>query len=271
MARSDYRSDLRSTEELVRVALSEEDEDVAWRAVTTLHFRGTREVFEAARQLCESVEPKERRVGADILGQLGPDPPNRPFLEESVPLMLAMLEREEDPDVLGALAVALGHLHDPRAIEPLSRLKGHPDENVRYGVVHGLLAHEGNLAVDTLIELSRDEDFDVRNWATFGLGSQIDADTEEIRAALLERLSEEDGEVRGEALVGLAKRHDERVLEPLMRELSSDEVWELAVEAAEELGDPRLLPALRALQEWWDASPSTLENAIAACSGSAGE
>jgi len=52
------RNDPRSTEELIRTALTEEDEDVAWEHVATLHLRGTQEVFEVAQHLCKSVNPR---------------------------------------------------------------------------------------------------------------------------------------------------------------------------------------------------------------------
>jgi HEAT repeat protein len=265
----EWRQDPRSDVELIQAALAEEDEDAYWRLIRVLHHRPTKEVFEAARGLCDGESPQERSLGADILAQLGVS--ERPFVAESVDILLDLLSREEDTDVLNSVAVALGHLRDPRAIEPLVRLKDHPCEDVRDGVVFGLLTHEDPLAIKTLIELSTDEDFDVRNWATFGIGQQIDTDTPEIRDALVARLSEENGEIRGEALLGLARRKDERVIEPLIRELeaipTAEEWWDNAIEAAEELADPRLYPYLLPVRELLSRndSPYGVEAAIAAC------
>lgn len=257
------RADPRSTEELIRIALVEDDEDVAWEHVVTLHFRGTREVFEVARTLCKSVNPRERILAADILGQLGI--PERTFPEESLAILLGMLSGEEESDVLASVATALGHLGDERAIEPLVRLKKHPSEDVRFGVVHGLSTHENESAIHALVELSADKDEDVRDWATFGIGSLIVTDNEEIREALFQRLNESNSEIRGEALVGLASRGDARVVEYLLKELSSGSVGTLAVEAASEIADPRLYPHLTALKEWWDVNQELLEEAINAC------
>jgi HEAT repeat protein len=257
------RNDPRSTEELIRSALTEEDEDVAWEHVATLHFRGTQEVFEVAQHLCKSVNPRERILGADILGQLGI--PDRTFPDGSLAILLGMLSDEEDSDVLASAATALGHLRDERAIERLVELKNHPSEDVRFGVVHGLSTHENESAIHTLIELSADEDEDVRNWATFGIGSLIVNDTEEIREALFQRLNESNSEIRGEALVGLASRGDARVVEYLLKELSSGSVGILAVEAAINIADPRLYTHLIALKEWWDVNQELLEDAINAC------
>src|SRR5687768_15369499 len=224
-------NDPRSTESLIEFALTEEDENKVWEVVTLLQFRGNREVLEAARKLCESNHANERRLGADILGQLGI--PNRAFPDEAVTILLGLLENEEDVAVLNSVAVALGHIGSPRAVEPLSRLKNHPHKDVRDGVVHGLLTHEDMLAIETLIELSTDEDEDVRDWATFGLGSMIDTDTQELRDALAKRLADEDEDTRAEALVGLARRKDERVLDKLIEQLSAESIGSMSLRSEE--------------------------------------
>lgn len=195
-----------------------------------------------------------------ILAQLGI--PRRSFPDQSLDILLPLLALERDADLLSDIAFALGHIGDERAVEPLSRLRDHPSRDVRYGVVHGLLCQEDERAIQALIELSADEDTDVRDWATFGLGSQIAADTPEIRDALLARLADEDGATRGEALVGLARRGDERVIEPLIRGLSSDNAGNLAVEAAHELGDARLGPALLRLRERWGMDKGFLDKRL---------
>ena len=257
------RNDQRPTEELIRTALAEEDEDAAWEPVVILHYRGSPEVFESARDLCKRDNPRKQILGADILGQLGI--PERTFPEESLAILLGTLDTEEDSDVLAAAAMALGHIRDERAIEALVRMKNHPSENVRFGVVHGLSTYEDKSAISALLELSADEDEDVRNWATFGIGSLIDTDTSEIREALFQRLDESDHEIRGEALVGLARRGDERVVEYLLKELSSNEVGTLAIEAARDIARPQLYPSLIKLKEWWDVDQELLEEAISAC------
>ena len=256
-------NDSRTTEELIKYALTEEDEDAAWDAVGILHFRGNREVFEAAKNLCESNNLKERRLGVDILGQLGV--PKRTFLDESLAILFKLIDSEQDSNILYAIGIALGHIGDFRASAPLVKLKKHPNSDVRFGVVIGISCQENELAISTLIELSSDEDEEVRNWATFGLGSQIEADTVEIREALFQRLVEADHEIRGEALVGLARRRDERVIEPLIKELSSDCVGVLAVEAAQKIGDARLYSALMQLKEWWNLNKDLLAKAINSC------
>lgn len=268
--------DPRSVWELIDIALSEEDEHAAWQPINVLHHRGNRETFVAARELCESDDPRKQTWGIRILATLGI--PERCFPDESLSILIPLLERESDNDRIQEIAFALGHLEDARAVGPLARFKDHPNPDVRYSVVHGLLRREDDLAIRTLIELSVDEDSGVRDWATFGLGTQADADTLAIREALFDRLSDEDEDTRGEALLGLANRRDSRIIEPLLQELSGALVREhpstlaasLVVQAAREIGDPCLCPALIALREWWGQDDELLEEAIERCKDNAG-
>ena len=183
-----------------------------------------------------------------------------------------MLEGETDPDVLQAIAVAFGHLRDPRCIDLLIPLKAYPDEDVRFGLVHGLSGHDDRRAIETLIELSRDVDGDVRDWATFGLGTLISTDVPEIRKALWARVDDGDVDTRAEAIVGLARRKDPDIVAIVFEELRADSADELMIEAAEELGDSQLYEALVRLRRRWPESRQNelkyLDNAIAACRSS---
>jgi HEAT repeat protein len=128
------------------------------------------------------------------------------------------------------------------------------------------MGQEDRVAVGTLIELTRDRKAHVRDWATFALGVQIEMDTPEIRQALVERLSDEDADTRAEAMVGLARRGDRRVLPALREELTSGSVGTLAVEAAALIRESHLHPLLVALQRWWDVDEELLREAINTCS-----
>jgi HEAT repeat protein len=269
----DKRRDPRPTEELITLALNEPDDDAAWEPVTVLHARADEEVFDAAERLCGSPVAKERRLGAGILGQLGQ--PVRVFPSESFDCLARMLAIEDDPEVLESIAEAFGHLEDPRCIALLTPFKSHPDPLVRLGVVHGLSGQDHPAAIDTLIELSGDEDGETRSWATFSLATFTEVDTTAIREALVVRLADPREDARGEALVGLARRKDPRVLDVLLKELTSKNVGMEAIEAAEELCDPRLIPALVDLKNWWPGESRSnaewLDRVIASCTESAAE
>ncbi len=261
----DPKSDPRPVEVLISSALSESDEAHAyWGAVEALQWRGTREVFDRASQLCQSFCAMERRLGAAILGQLGC--PDRSFPNECPQILLWMLEREEDHRVLDAILVALSHHRAPETIGPVSRHRYHADPEIRLGVVFALTGYENQEAHNVLIELTRDADPQVRDWATFALGTHCEADTPAIRDAFADRLLDTDDETRWEALVGLARRRDRRVLTALHEELACQSTCPLVIEAASLIGEPQLITELIALRGCWDGDTEMLEQAIRACS-----
>lgn len=259
----DPRHDPRSVDELIGVILSAPDDDLAWDAVTALHWRGSAEVLARASELCRSGCAVERRVGANLLGQLGA--PERTYPEACFHVLVTLLEHEQDHRVQEAALVALSFLHRVDSIALAARFLNHPDSGVRFGVVYAVMGHDDPRAVAVLITLMNDPEAQVRDWATFGLGTQIALDTPVIRAALFARLDDDDEQTRAEALVGLARRRDPRVVPALGRELASESVGRSVVEAAGLIGDPSLLPELLALREWWDVDVAALEEAIACC------
>ncbi|MEU0559628.1 HEAT repeat domain-containing protein [Dactylosporangium sp. NPDC006015] len=249
-------------------------EDRRWELVTHLHVHGGREALGIAARLGRAAEPSRRELAAEVLGQLGtvlgtpgPNPgaapghratPGRsaadgPFRDEATALLLAMIAREDDPAVLYSLAVALGHMAGEDSVAPLVRLRAHPDADVRGGVVFGLLGRETRAALDALIELSADDEPRVRDWATFGLARQSDADFPALREALAARLDDDDTDTRAEAVHGLAVRGDERAMPRLLSFLADPDpvadllvIFEAMCELAAATGDPRLLPYLEA-------------------------
>jgi HEAT repeat protein len=188
-------------------------------------------------------------LGADIVSQLGVSP--NELHEERLQILLELLSRETEAEVLAAACIGLGHLHDARANTSIMRLKDHPHEDVRYGVAMGLTGDLDDAAITTLIVLSADADSDVRDWSTFRLGMLENA-RQEVLDALAARVADEDDDTRAEAIVGLARNRDQRALTPLMKYLdelyTDDECWGyiegLLYEAASELADPRLCPVL---------------------------
>jgi len=119
---------------------------------------------------------------------------------------------------------------------------------VGWGAVHALAGRDVVDAVAGLIVLSRDEDLQVRNWATFGLAQMTEIDSPASREALLARITGADPEVRGEALIGLSARGEDGVLGPLEQELRGKFHGAWTIQAADRLGAHGLLPVLVALK-----------------------
>src|ERR1035437_3774766 len=76
-----------------------------------------------------------------------------------------------------------------------------------------------------------DADGAVRDWATFGVGVLGDEDSVELRDSLCLRLGDSNSNASEEAVVGLAKRHDLRVLPKVIDLLGQSTVSSRAVEA----------------------------------------
>jgi hypothetical protein len=221
--------------------LGDYEGDDAWSAVSTLRQNGSRDVFERAATWCQADEPLKRARAVAILCQLrrptvadaSMDAPEWMFRDEASALVTEMVEREKDPVVLDSAISALGHLDDPKAIPLIIRYQDHADENVRFAAAFalGCFPNDGQ-SVCSLLKLTSDSHADVRDWAVFGLGVLGDADSPDIREALLRCLDDADEDVREEAAVGLGKRHDQRLIPRLLAMLDEPELAPRVAETA---------------------------------------
>lgn len=212
----------------------------AWDAIATLQRNGDEAVLDICKAFCKSDDSDERAVGAAVLGQLGSS--LELLRDERFRLLKEMLDRElsgdVDPEMLASICFAFGHLNDPRAVPAVVPLACHPLSSVRYAVVQALSAQEDPVAIAELIGLSNDEDRDIRDWATFGLGQLIEADNADIREALRSRLTDADPDTRLEAISGLARRKDAGVIPHIVDALDAGEVGAPIFEAVVDLANP---------------------------------
>jgi methionyl-tRNA formyltransferase len=243
--------------ELIELAVEDWDADHEWAPfLAALCWRGDDAVLGAMRELARSEDPRRRCVAAYVTGQLGV--PTRTFPDASADALCAYALDEQDPAVLATIAHAFGHLGERHGEELLLSLVDHPEVAVRDGVARGLAGRQEPAAVDALITLSADEDPDVRDWATFALGTLAELDSPELREALAARLEDPDEETRVEAIVGLAVRNDDRAVGPAVELLQAGDVnhsWrvnameEAAVRLAAISGDARFGPFLPPLEK----------------------
>lgn len=260
-----------NADEIMAKALREDaDSDAYWEYVRELRKRGKQPVFERAAALCSTTDAPSRRLGLDILAQLGYEV-GQPFHEQTLPIAMR-LASDPNASVRASAVSALGHQWDVRALPTLLQRRFDSDPDVRWAVAQAIPNVTSSPpeaeAVAALLELMRDTDSDVRDWATFGIGSLLEVDGDDIRQGLRDRLDDPDGDTAGEALVGLARRRDSGILERVRGLLSESTVGNLTVEAAAELADSTLLPELERLRAtgWSARDPrgSLLETAIAA-------
>jgi len=187
-----------------------------------------------------------------------------------------------DPDagVRDAVAQALGQQSgEQRCVPLLMRLLDDADPGVRRTAAFGLgitvdEPSSTHPAVRALIDRLADPEPIVRDAAAFVLAEQLDVDSPQLRAGLHGLLHEPDTDevyAAAEAAFGLARRADPEVHTVIAQRLDRPTVGILWLRAAGELGDPRLLPALRRLRvpdnEADDPWVEHLEDALRRCAG----
>jgi HEAT repeat protein len=218
-----------------RTLTGDYDDDVPWEAVHALRKLGTRDVFDKASQWCASDNPLMRARGIDVLAQLGKTVEHHTnrFPEEAYAITSRLLLNEEDETPLISALTALGHLDNLAAVPLIAKFHSHPSPDIRFAVAFSLGQYANDdLSVESLLRLTEDTDTRVRDWATFGLGVLGNQDSSAIRDALFRSLIDSDEDVREEAMVGLGKRKDRRVLPYLFAALKGPEVKVRVAEAA---------------------------------------
>lgn len=259
--------------DLVALALQEWDSERSWGAIRRLQMLGSPETLAVVRRLATSRNWRKRALGFYIASQL------RPYektsveyaLDETHSILLIGLQDEKD-EVVAAAISGFGHRPNPLALHLLVNFAAHESRDIRFQVAAALGRYQDEAAIATLLALATDPDEAVRDWATFGLGSMQVADTPELREGLWRNIDDSSDDVRGEALVGLAIRKDDRIISVLMAGLNS-ECRTYEFEAAEQMANPVFLDRLNALKDsvlseeeidsyWY----RRLEDAISACS-----
>ncbi|GIH99696.1 ankyrin repeat domain-containing protein [Planobispora takensis] len=216
-------------EEMVERALPyrdlDEEAETWWAVAGALSRRGDRHTFEDAVGLCASDDPRKREFAVDVLSQFGFTEDDKPFVEESLPVLRRMAVTEGDERVLRSVLGALGHHADPRALPEVLRIvttEGWTRTEADPAALAAVLppGHDEGLAL--LIAMTEDPDDDVRDWATMGLAG-LDQDGPQIRDALAARLADEDLNTVAEAARGLAERGDPRARTGVERVLAESD------------------------------------------------
>jgi len=233
-------------EKIISRLINNKTDKSRWENIRTLRQRPSEELFLQSVELTKSDNTKIRKIGIDILAQLGSSP--RPFLKETLKIYFELLEIETDPDVLMSLLYSIGHNNEELNKEQIEKICSFIDyENgwVKEGLVSALLGIDNSTVIESLTKLSSDKLSHIRNWATFGLGTQIERNNKIIREALWNRVNDKHQETKLEAIVGLAKRKDNRVNEIIKREIIDGEYGILLFEAILEIKDKEFLPLLK--------------------------
>jgi hypothetical protein len=255
---------------LARLDPVEEDREY-WEIIHELRRRGSSSICDQAVALASGDETLQR-VAADILSQLG-CLEGQPFKEAALAALARMNATASDPDLISSIVMAFGFQYDQAGIPEIIRHVGHEETFVRDAVTHALgksfVGAEGWVSVlhpgvEALIRLTRDDDDEVRNWATFGL-AQLQVDGEAVRLCLRDRLTDPHEETRGEAIDGLVRRHDPILFSWIQQGLASPDFVPFVVPAALCFGSPLSFPLLKTLVGHPDYDKNTLEAALLSC------
>ncbi len=198
------------------------DDDELFDRISAFVDRDPEAALVIGERLVRSSDPDRREIGVRLVGVAGvvDDYARR---ERALPLLRHALADTEVGPLSGAI-VQLGHLDDVDSHDLILGQAEHADPVVRDAVATALPSVGLNeRSLDALIVLMEDPDDDVRDWATFAVGSLSDFDDERVRSALLARMDDPNLDARLEAIAGLARRRDERVRPFLDAELAEPE------------------------------------------------
>jgi hypothetical protein len=247
------------------------DQDEYRRMTHELCRRGTQLIFDEMARLTLGEDLQARILACNILGELG-FKQGRPFGAETFPLLARLCTEEASPPVLGAAISAMGNLGRPEALPYVVAHATHSDPDVRFSVAcalpsvaEGEWLDQAHPLVTTLMQLTSDEDSDVRDWANFGLGTQVKVDGAAVRQRLIARLDDPDEDTRAEAIAGLAKRHAPEAIRHVRDALWAQAVTWYAVESACALGEPSFAERLAQLEDWWVVNVNLLKDARRRC------
>lgn len=241
-----------STQRLIRRALAHSTPGRVWSAVALLQRRGSPMTLAQVTTLARSANAHRRALAMEIASQLqvpgatGVGAP-APFAPEATQSLLVDGLADPNAGVLQAAIFGLGQRPAPHALPALLAHASHPDSRIRFALARALGSYAEPEATAALMRLASDRDDDVRDWATFGIGALRDTDDDAIRSLLWANAHDPDRDVRGEAVVGLARRGDPRVIDLLKERLNDGDCRGYELEAVQEMPRPELLAPLQAL------------------------
>lgn len=209
-------------ESLIQKAYKAKTETNYWNQITMLRQFVNEEMISRCFQLIDSDDVKSKQIGIDVLCQLGQNRKN--FIKELLEKLFYIFETTSDQKLICTSLFAIGHNNEylkTKHIRTLEKFQNSTYKDTRYALAFCLMGIENEIAIKVLIKLVQDKSPKVRDWATFGLGTQIKTVNEEIRNALYKNCSSKDNQTRQEAIKGLTNRKDERVKDIILKELNS--------------------------------------------------
>lgn len=160
---------------LIEKAYNAKTENNYWNQITELRKFVNDEMISESFKLIDSDDWKCKQIGIDVLCQLGQK--RKIFIKELFDKIFNILETSINKKLICASLFAVGHNNTylkPKQIKELEKFQNSKSKDIRYALTFCLLGVENDKATKMLIKLAQDRSPQVKDWATFGLGTQID-------------------------------------------------------------------------------------------------
>jgi HEAT repeats len=145
------------------------------------------------QELIASPEPDKRILGVRLIQE------TQTHQHEATTSLIGLLDRELDNEVLYWTVAALGFVKSDAATQQLIALADNPNPGIRYHVAGALInrasPHFPEESLQTLRQLSHDDNSEVRFSAVFGLGSLWKLDHDERIESELRQATVDDDQV----------------------------------------------------------------------------
>lgn len=234
-------------------------------AETFLTTRGGAETYQLAIDFCKEGSYKKRAIGANILGQIANISIHE--VNTAFDLLNELAMNDKSASVRSSAICSMAHRYNHnnnfvvRLINLCFRMVNDKSVYVRQGIAFALSQVKDDSTISLLITLCKDTHDTVKNWAAFAVNCN-EYDTEELRNCFVAMLSSKDPEVKREAIIGLGRWKDQRVIPMLVYELSQETVYDDFIEAAGNIGDKLFLPSLELLLKIYSDDDGVIQRAM---------
>ena len=229
-----------TTTQVLLETVASPDDDIAIFALEQLEEIGDGQISQQLYNLLAGVRPPVKIAILSLLSELG--------TADAIPAIRPLLEGTE-PEVRAAAIRTIGKLGGPSDLHDLEGFLADAALDVRTEALIALIRGEAEpdtrrRAVEILEEMADDTDPSVRAKVAYIIG---EVRVEQLFTILLELAASEEERLQYESIRAMGKVGDEQVIPPLVKFLDSDRLMPYAIDAIVNLGESVLEPLHREL------------------------
>ncbi|MCX8747138.1 hypothetical protein J3U64_06630 [Snodgrassella sp. B3800] len=257
---NDYKKVSKKRENLKRLSLKsligialQDYYEADWLSALEIRYRGNADTVACMQKLFKSRNWKKRYLAVFVMGQLFYlnkhhfSKLTRFGIADSEKMLVAALA-DSNPYVNAVALSQLSFTPVAAALPTMLNFVDHPNSFCRESLAFALIPfnNEGTQVTEALLQLADDEVCSVKDWATFAL-QESEIDNAVVRACLWKNAHDQDKLVVNEAMQGLAKRQDKRVVALILEYLNNGQYCNESalLEVAELYADPVLIEKVK--------------------------